>query len=231
MLFSQIIAQNENLDENIIKILLVSAAFHDCGRTKDRDNGEHGITSANITGEYFRKNIDNQYQIKLNEIPIIQVSIEYHIIPEHISGEIDEIKLKKLCNKYGVDDREYEKVKQISTILKDADALDRVRFICGNSLNPKFLRTKTAKKESMIEFAKNINEAYAEQVINVNYYNEPNIFEDKIMLLHYLRNKHKEENSKNKEIDVPLNIVMQIFSGNKKYNVHYNLYNEYDSER
>lgn len=42
MFFSKIIAQNENLDEQPTKILLASAAFHDSGRIKDRDNGEHG---------------------------------------------------------------------------------------------------------------------------------------------------------------------------------------------
>ena len=43
---------------------------------KDRDNDEHGISSARMTGEYFRENINNQYGIELNEIEIIQAAIE-----------------------------------------------------------------------------------------------------------------------------------------------------------
>lgn len=218
MLFSNIIAQNENLDEELIKILLVSAAFHDCGKVKDRDNGEHGVKGADIVGKYFKNNINNQYQVTIDEIPIIQVSIEYHTVPEHIHGQIDEVKLKELCNKYNVADGNYEKVKQVSAILKDADALDRIRFISESNLNPNYLRTKIARSRSMIEFSKKINEAYAEEIINFNYANEQNIFENKVKLLHYLRNKHKNENA---EIDIPLYRVIQIFNDNKKsYNIN-----------
>ena len=39
MLFSQIITLNENLDKRQMRVLLASAAFHDAGRTKNRDNG------------------------------------------------------------------------------------------------------------------------------------------------------------------------------------------------
>lgn len=72
LLFSQIIAQNENIDENQTKILLVSAAFHDCGRIKDRDNGIHGLESAKTAGEYFRQNVNNPYGIVRSEIGMIQ---------------------------------------------------------------------------------------------------------------------------------------------------------------
>ena len=44
--------------------------------------------------------------------------------------------------------------------LKDADALDRIRFQGKASLNPRYLRTDTAK--SLIGEAKRINERYKE---------------------------------------------------------------------
>lgn len=212
LLFSQIIAQNEKLDQNEIKILLASAAFHDCGRKKDRDNGEHGLVSAKIAGEYFRKNIKNLYGIKLEEIGIVQVAIEYHVVKEELLGQVNEIKLKEICHKYNV---EYENVKRISEILKDADALDRARFVSGSNLDSQFLRTKTAKQQAMQDFARKINEEYANQIININYCSTQNIHDNKINLLHDIRHKYKTENNEvlNKEIDLPINIVKLIFNG------------------
>lgn len=223
LLFSQIIAQNENIDKDIIKILLVSAAFHDCGRIEDRDNGAHGLESAKIAGEYFGQNVNNPYGIVENEIGMIQSAIEYHVVEEHTPGQIDEIRLKEMCNKYGVSVGEYEKVKQISAILKDADALDRTRFVSGSDLNPAFLRTSTAKKIDMIEFAKKINNEFARQVINANYPVFQNISANKVKLLHCIRQKLKKENKikLNKEKDIPLNAIIAIFSEDNVYEIEY----------
>lgn len=219
MLFSQIIAQNENIDKDLIKLLLVSAGFHDCGRIKDRDNGVHGLESAKIAGEYFRQNVNNPYGIVENEIGMIQTAIEYHVVEEHTPGQIDETRLKEICNKYGVSAGEYEKVKQISAILKDADALDRTRFVSGSDLNPSFLRTSTAKKIDMIKFAKKVNNEFARQVINANYPVFQNISANKVKLLHCIRQKLKKENiiNLNKEKDITLNAIIAIFS---KVNVY-----------
>lgn len=221
LLFSQIIAQNENIDKDLIKILLASATFHDCGRIKDRDNGAHGLESAKIAGEYFRQNVNNPYGIVENEIGMIQSAIEYHVVEEHTPGQIDEIRLKEICNKYGVSVGEYEKVKQISAILKDADALDRTRFVSGSDLNPAFLRTSTAKKIDMIEFAKKINNEFARQVINANYPVFQNISANKVKLLHCIRQKLKKENkiNLNKEMDIPLNAIIAIFSEDNVYEI------------
>lgn len=221
LLFSQIIAQNENIDKNLIKILLVSAAFHDCGRIKDRDNGAHGLESAKIAGEYFRQNVNNPYGIVENEIGMIQSAIEYHVVEEHTPGQMDEIRLKEICNKYGVSVGEYEKVTQISAILKDADALDRTRFVSGSDLNPVFLRTSIAKKIDMIEFAKKINNEFARQVINANYPVFQNISANKVKLLHCIRQKLKKENkiNLNKEMDIPLNVIIAIFSEDNVYEI------------
>lgn len=221
LLFSQIIAQNENIDRNQTKILLVSAAFHDCGRIKDRDNGAHGQSSAKIAGEYFRQNSNNPYGIEENEIGMIQVAIEYHVVEEHTPGQIDEIRLTEICNRYGVSIGEYEKVKQISAILKDADALDRTRFVSGSDLNSDFLRTLTAKKIDMIKFAKKINNEFARQVINANYPAFQNTSANKVNLLHCIRQKLKKENkiNLNKEMDIPLNVIMAIFGKDNVYEI------------
>lgn len=235
LLFSQIIAQNEELSQDEIKILLASAAFHDCGREKDRDNGEHGLASAKIAEQYFRKNIKNPYKIKLDEIGIVQVVIEYHVVNEEALGQVNESRLKELCYKYNVKTEEYEKVKRISEILKDADALDRTRFISGSNLDSQFLRTKTAKKQIMIDLARKINEEYANHIINTNYHISQNIQGNKIDLLHDIRHKYKIENNGklNTEIDLPTNIVKEIFTrvlSNIEYSKE-NLYATDDYER
>ena len=214
LIFSQIIAQNEKLNKEEIKILLASAAFHDCGRKKDRDNGEHGLSSAKIAGEYFKGNIKNVYKIKPEEIVVVQAVIEYHVVKEEFLGQVNEARLKEICYKYNIKDEKFEKVKRISEILKDADALDRTRFVSGSNLDSRFLRTKTARKQIMIDFAKKINEEYANQVIIANYYNSQNKQGNKIALLHDIRRKYKIENNGvlNTEIDLTINMVKKIFS-------------------
>lgn len=218
MLFSKIIAQNENLDERQTKILLVSAAFHDCGRIKDRDNGEHGELSAKIVGEYFKENLNNPYGITQNEIGIIQAVIAYHVVNEDIVGQVDDKKLRDLCYKYGVYDLEnFENIKQISAILKDSDALDRSRFSSKvssiNSLDSNLLRTKTAKNELIIEFARKINQAYAGYVLKENYPDELVVENDNAKTLQLLRHNYKVKNRgiRKEEKDIPIKIVKLLF--------------------
>lgn len=82
MLFSQIIAIQENLNEMQMRILLAAAAFHDSGREKDRDDGEHGRLSAEVAGEYFTKNKINPFGIAPEDIGIVQTAIAYHVVDE-----------------------------------------------------------------------------------------------------------------------------------------------------
>ncbi len=215
MLLSQIIAQNEDLDEKQVKILLASAAFHDSGRTRDRDNGEHGVSSAEIAGNYFMKNPNNPYGITQSEIGIIQTAIAYHVINENIPGKVDESRLMKLCLEYGVNIKEnFENVKQISAILKDADALDRARFSSRssspNSLDSSMLRTKTAKMESVIEFAREINQTYATYVLRENYPNEPIEQGDSAKTLQFLRYNYKIKNGGVRKIENEISVKTAI---------------------
>ena len=98
-------------------------------------------------------------------------------------------------------------VKKISTILKDADALDRARFVSGSNLNSKFLKTETAKNKKIIELANKINNEFAKEIINFNFPEVRNESQNKIKLLHDIRKNNKTK----KEIDLPLNIVKDIF--------------------
>lgn len=218
MLFSKIIAQNEGLDKQQTKILLASVAFHDSGRTKDRDNGEHGKTSAEIAGEYFKNNYNNPYGITQNEIAIVQTAIAYHVIIEKTPGQIDEKELEKLCFEYGVYNlKDFKNIKKISAILKDADALDRLRFSSKLSstlnLDSKLLRTNTAKKQFIIEFARKINQAYAGYILRENYPNESVIENDNAKTLQALRHNYRIKNGgiRKEEKEIPTKMVKTLF--------------------
>ncbi len=52
--------------------------------------------------------------------------------------------LQNICNQYNISQSEYRSVKQIADILKDSDAVDRVRF--PGNLNTNYLRTDMSKK-------------------------------------------------------------------------------------
>jgi HD superfamily phosphodiesterase len=123
MFFSQIIAQNEGISEKNLTLLLWAVALHDSGKTKDRKDFEHGKNSAEIAKEYLQNNIKG---ISEEDIQIIQIAIEYHTAQE--KDKINIIELERLCQKYNVSMTNLERIKIISAILKDADALDRTRF-------------------------------------------------------------------------------------------------------
>lgn len=218
MLFSQIIAIQENLNEMQTRILLATAAFHDSGREKDRDNGEHGKLSAEVAEKYFRTNKINPFGITPEDIGVVQTVIAYHVVDEVEQGKIDEEKLKILCFEYDIKDlKNIEKIKQICAILKDADALDRARFSsetsAKNSLNPQLLRTNTAKKTTIIEFAKRINQAYAKYVLSENYPEVQIVQNDAAKTLQFVRYDYKIKNNGKRKVekDMPLGIVKALF--------------------
>lgn len=218
MLFSQIIAIQENLNEMQMRILLAAAAFHDSGREKDRDNGEHGKLSAEVAAKYFRTNKINPFGIAPEDISIVQTAIAYHVVDEEERGKIDEEKLKMLCFEYDIKDfKNIEKIKQICAILKDADALDRARFSseasAKNSLNPQLLRTNTAKNDKIIEFARRINQEYAKYVLSENYPEVPIVQNDAAKTLQFMRYDYKMKNNGKRKIEkeIPMTIVKALF--------------------
>lgn len=205
MLFSQIIGQGEKMNRNQMNILLTSAAFHDCGRKKDRDNEEHGILSAKIAGDYLINNTSN-YGIKNEDILIIQVAIEYHVKKDSVQGKVDNKIIMDLCSKYNVSENlDLKSIAEISAILKDADALDRARFSSyGNSkisLNPKLLRTKTAKEKEIMYLANELNQIYAGCILRKNYPNCTITENDNAKNLQYLRYEYKISHNGERKIE------------------------------
>lgn len=208
MLFSQIIAQNEGISEKELPVLLLAAALHDAGKIKDRKDFEHGKNSAEIAKEYLLNNINS---ISEEDIKIIQIAIEYHAVRE--KGKINIIELEKLCQKYNVPMANLERIKTISSILKDADALDRTRFDKENSLNIDSLRTNVARNKFLIDFARKVNQEFALAILNSNYKYDDLIDNDTVKTLSTVRKRFMEENNgiTKREIFLPVTIVKKIF--------------------
>lgn len=168
VMFSGILAKNENLSFEETKILLASAAFHDCGRDgAEGENDNHAIASAKQVKEYFENNPNNPFGITLENISMIQAVIEYHEHKEQEKGVTDRMKLNNLSYKYNIDYEKFESLVKISELLKDADALDRARFGKKNenrwSLDAKYLKSETAKSISMLRFSEGCNFLFKEK--------------------------------------------------------------------
>lgn len=211
MFFSQIIAQNEGISEKDLKLLLLAAALHDSGKTRDRRDGEHGKNSAEIAGEYLQNNINS---ISKEDIKIIQIAIEYHTIREDEKGRINVTELKEICQKYNFSIANLERIEIISSILKDADALDRTRFDTQNTLNIDSLRTNTARNKFLIDFSKKVNQEFARTILNSNYNYENLVENDAVKTLGIARKKFFEENNgvAKKERLFPVSVVKRIFT-------------------
>ncbi len=216
MFFSQIIAQNEGISEKDLKLLLLASALHDAGKTRDRKDCEHGKNSAEIAKTYLRKNINS---ISEEDIKIIQIAIEYHTVKEKINFT----ELVKLCEKYNVVMSNFERIKMISLILKDADALDRTRFDKENSINIELLRTKTAQNKLLIDLAKRVNQEFALTILNSNYKYDNLIENNAVKTLSCERKRDFEENNGviKKEKTFPAIIVKRILKNALLKKVNY----------
>lgn len=132
----------EGLNNEELRLVLESAKYHDIGRGFE---GNHGQYSAII--------IDRNKE---------------HIFPNLSDDEINTI--KALCHGHSVDDKKYEEVarlygikniekfKRLLDVVKDADALDRVRLPRFGGLDERYLRTETSKR--IIDFSKELFREY-----------------------------------------------------------------------
>lgn len=167
IMFSGILAKNENLNDEETIILLAAAAFHDSGRAgKEGEDDNHAIASAREVNEYLKNNPDNPFGITQENISMIQAVIEYHEYKEQEKGVTDIEKIKDLLYEYNVDYEKLEFLIKVSELLKDADALDRARFGKKNenkwSLDAGYLKSDTAKSVSMLRFSEQCNLRFRE---------------------------------------------------------------------
>ncbi|MBQ3409183.1 MAG: hypothetical protein IJH12_08290 [Clostridia bacterium] len=143
ILFSYLIAKGENtLDHEGIDLLIQSAKFHDVGRDgnwnglgdgnrHDKDEIPHADPGA-LGAEFYmlkEKKSDGSNKYSKEQIAIVQTAISYHEVHEKRQNVFDERRFDYLCKKYGVAEKDKEKAKYICIYLKDADAVDRTRFM------------------------------------------------------------------------------------------------------
>lgn len=168
VMFSGILAKNENLSDEETKILLAAASFHDSRREgSEGEDDNHAIASARQVKEYFEDNPQNPFGITSENLSIIQAVIEYHEHKETEKGVIDREKLMYLRSKYNIGFEALDSLMKISGLLKDADALDRARFGKKSenrwSLDARFLKSDTAKSVSMLRFSEECNFEFKER--------------------------------------------------------------------
>ncbi len=149
-LLTMIIAKNEGVlegdtDNRTKDILLTAAYLHDIGRKVGKfafNVGPHAKRSAKKINKIHVRYMNGQPYTEEDK-NILKAVVEAH------EGK-DEI-MDKLCGKYHISEEDKGYTKKLMTILKDADALDRVRIdfnkgIMITDLNPQYLRTDTAKR-------------------------------------------------------------------------------------
>ena len=143
ILFSYLIAKGEKtLDAKGMDLLIQAAKFHDVGRDgkwnglgegkrHDYDDIPHADPGALGAEFYMLKEHDKDGNQKYSksDIAVVQTAISYHEVHEFRHNVFNEEVFDELCKRYGVADEDRDKAKKICVYLKDADAVDRTRFM------------------------------------------------------------------------------------------------------
>ena len=175
VLFSTVIGKSLGLDDKDLDLLLAASVFHDSGRMDDR-NVSHAVSSAKLVEDKLIGVFPKE------DLAMIQAIIEYHELRDKRTpdGKIDYSQLIDLCEKYGISRQDQEKIDkciQLSNILKDADALDRTRFVAQSKafLNPSYLRHDVSKK--LFKVSVQLNEYYSKKDIEQTLTEKPELID------------------------------------------------------
>ena len=150
LLYSTLIGQSVVQDKHDLDLIMLSAKYHDIGRKTDAYE-EHAEASAKIAIEKLKDKCSPE------DLSIISTIIEFHETPRNVAN-VDEL-FVSMAIKNGITDNQIPRVRQMAEVLKDADALDRTRFINKARLNPEFLQYGVSKQ--LIKFASSLQETYA----------------------------------------------------------------------
>ena len=132
----------EGLTDEELTLVLEAAKYHDIGRGYEENHGQYSTIIIDRNKEYIFPNLDD------NEINIIKALCNGH--------SIDDKRYEEIAKLYGIKD--IKQFKKLLDIVKDADALDRVRLPRFGMLDEKYLRTETSK--GLTEFAENFFREY-----------------------------------------------------------------------
>ncbi len=157
-LFAFIIAKKLELNATDTQIIIDAALYHDIGRECDTNDSIHGYASAyridRVLSNDIYKDEENLNMLKAivdshsvndeNNINSFGFYFDYDGEKDLIGGPI------------------YNRFIKLNSILKDADGLDRNRFVDGYcfGLDERFLRLAESKK--LIELSREINDLYTD---------------------------------------------------------------------
>ena len=131
LLYATLIGQSVVQDKHDLKLIMLAAKYHDVGRKTDAYE-EHAESSAKIAVEKLGD------KCSAEDLSIISTIIQFHDLPRNISN-VDAVFLD-IARKNGIPDDQISRAREMAEVLKDADALDRTRFINKARLNPEFLQ-------------------------------------------------------------------------------------------
>lgn len=136
------------IDEVHLRIVLDASKYHDVGRVNDFVDPSHGERSAEAIIELVDSSI---YEDKEN-VALLQGIVELHSLEDSDADYV--------MKKYGITDK--KTFYTLFSILKDADALDRIRITymqdTVSCLNPTYLRIPYSKQLLLV--AHELNEFY-----------------------------------------------------------------------
>ena len=150
LLYSTLIGQSVVEDKHSLELLMIAAKYHDIGRKTDAYES-HAGPSAEIALEKLRD------KYSPHDLAIIKTIIEFHEV-SRTDRNIDET-FANIAKNNDIDDSQLEQIRCLAEVLKDADALDRTRFINNARLNPELLHFDMSKR--LIKLAASVQETYA----------------------------------------------------------------------
>ena len=119
LLFGGLIAMQNHCNEEDTKLLLTACSYHDIGRIDDSLDDDHGRRSS--------EKLPSVISLSSEDMAIVQAAIYSH--------SIDDSRMENVIASFGILDK--ARAIRIAKMLKDADALDRVRVY---DLDPNYLR-------------------------------------------------------------------------------------------
>jgi len=111
LMHSIILSALLNIDRESLKIVVYAAMYHDIGRVNDIEDKSHGKRSAD----------------KINELVLDLNNEQMNILKAIVCcHSLHDSEFENVCKEYGIKD--IDLCKMLFNILKDSDALDRVRL-------------------------------------------------------------------------------------------------------
>lgn len=145
-MFSSAIANLEGADDKTKRLLQEAVKYHSSGKMLDIEKEQHQEYSAKIAGQELSERYSE------TDVGIVQAAIELQNLRyDKMENERKE-KVAELCEKYGLDISNGERIDCIAKYIEDSVNLDKTRFVtkANNPPGEKFsfdsLKTDTARK-------------------------------------------------------------------------------------